>query len=221
MRAAMLWGAGLCWAGFVVVAVLMESHRLAAFDLAGLTIWRQPGNLAVPRGAAWLAEPVRDVTALGGVLLRNFIALLAVAVLAGIGKLQAARRLVMVVGGGWLLDVALKAAIGRTRPLVVPHLMAASGSSFPSGHSFNAATVYVGLALVLGSLAPRGGLRKRIVVTGLVISVLVALSRVWLGVHYPSDALAGWLGGVGWALLMNSWPVREPGSEPVRVASGS
>lgn len=200
-RRTLLVAAGLLWTAFCAVAASVKMNWLAAFDLAGLTIWREPSRLAVPLGPDWLPEAVRDVTALGGPVLRNLFALLAIAVLLALGQRGAAGRVLLIVGGGWLVDVVLKQVIKRTRPLVVPHLMAASGSSFPSGHSFNAAVVYVGLALVVTGFGSTRALRVALIGSALVLSALIALSRVWLGVHYPTDALGGWLGGVGWAFL--------------------
>ena len=89
--------------------------------------------------------------------------------------------------------------VGRPRPDLVPHLTEAGGSSFPSGHSFNSAVVYISIALAFAALSPRQSARATVVLAAMALTLLVALSRVWLGVHYPSDAVAGWLGGAGWA----------------------
>ena len=73
--------------------------------------------------------------------------------------------------------------------------------SFPSGHSFNSAVVYIGIALAFAAISPRQSVRLTVIGIAVVLTLLVSLSRVWLGVHYPSDAIAGWLGGAGWAFL--------------------
>jgi undecaprenyl-diphosphatase len=183
------------WLLFAALCWLVLNGRGAGLDEAGLMFWRQ-GPLMLPRGPVWLLEGVRDLTALGGVLLRNL------AVAAGAGALWAVARrreamvLMGTVMGGWVVEAALKLAVGRARPVIVPHLTEAGGASFPSGHSFNAALVYLALAL---AFVPEGRRRWAACATAMALSLAIAVSRVWLGVHYPTDALAGWLGGTAWA----------------------
>jgi undecaprenyl-diphosphatase len=83
----------------------------------------------------------------------------------------------------------------------VPHLAEAGGNSFPSGHSFASAMIYIGMALAFASMSKRHSVRYTLVASAMVLSMLIAWSRVMLGVHYPSDVAAGWLGGAGWAFL--------------------
>ena len=193
--------AAVCWAGFAVVAALVWNGSAAPLDQAGLLFWRQ-GALLMPKGPVFLLEAVRDLTALGGVLLRNLVAVTGVAVLLWLGRKRAAQVLVAAVAGGWLVDAALKLLVGRSRPVIVPHLTEAGGASFPSGHSFNAAVVYVSLALAVSALAPDRGMRRTLVAGSVVLASLIGISRVWLGVHFPSDALAGLFGGCGWAFTV-------------------
>ena len=91
--------------------------------------------------------------------------------------------------------------IGRERPEIVPHLMEAGGASFPSGHSFNAAVIYIAIALAFATFSARQSVRVTIIATAILLSLAIAWSRVWLGVHFPTDVIAGWLGGAGWAFL--------------------
>ena len=105
---------------------------------------------------------------------------------------------------GWVVNTLIKALVGRPRPTIVSHLAEASGSSFPSGHSFNSAVVYMGIALALAALSARRGVRWSLIAGAAALTALIALSRVWLGVHYPSDVLAGWLGGMAWALTASA-----------------
>lgn len=190
----------LCWAGFWIVVWLVETGRTEPLDDLGLLFWRERAGLQ-PAGPRFLLEGVRDVTALGGVLLRNLIALGAVVALLFLRLRREAVLLVLTVGGGWLVDWGVKALVGRARPEIVPHLTEAGGASFPSGHSFNAAVVYLAIALAFATLSARRPVRLTIVGTAIVLSLVIAWSRVWLGVHFPSDVAAGWLGGAGWAFL--------------------
>ena len=103
-----------------------------------------------------------------------------------------------------MVNTLIKATVGRPLPTIVSHLTEAGGSSFPSGHSFNSAVVYMAIALALASLSARRGVRWSVIVGAALVTALIALSRVWLGVHYPSDAVAGWLGGTAWALTASA-----------------
>lgn len=178
---------------------LIASGRCAAFDRAGLLFWR--GADLLPLGPAWLLEGVRDLTGLGGVLLRNLFALGAATALLFLRLRREAAVLVLTVLSGWGVDDAIKDVVDRPRPQLVPHLTQAGGASFPSGHSFNAALIYLTIALVFAGLSRHRSVRTTLVAVALVVGVAIAWSRVWLGVHWPSDAIAGWLGGTGWALL--------------------
>ena len=196
-----LAAAALCWAGFALVAWAVESRRGTALDAAGLTMWRRGDDLGLPRGPGWLIEAARDYTALGGPLLRNLFALAAGVALLFLRERVQAALLALTIAGGWLVEYGVKALVGRPRPTLVPHLMAAGGNSFPSGHSFNSAVVYIAMALVFAAFTVRRAVRWTLIGAAMALTLLVALTRVWLGVHYPTDALAGWLGGAGWAFL--------------------
>ena len=122
----------LCWAGFAAIVAMVEAGRGGSFDAVGLELWREHGDLATPHGPAWLLEAVRDFTALGGALLRNLFALGAIVALMFLRLRREAVLLGATIVSGWLGELLMKALFARPRPTVVPHLMAAGGSSFPS-----------------------------------------------------------------------------------------
>jgi undecaprenyl-diphosphatase len=198
-----LIAAAVCWAGFVAMVVLVETGRVVGFDAAGLELWRTGADLR-PRGPGWLIEAVRDYTALGGVMLRHVFALFAIVALLFLRLRREAVLFALTVIGGWAVNSLVKDLVGRPRPEIVPHLMDAGGLSFPSGHSFNSAVVYIAMALAFAALSPRRDVRWTIVGAAMALTLLVALSRVWLGVHFPSDAIAGWLGGAAWAFTASA-----------------
>lgn len=188
----------LCWLGFAAIAIAVQTDNTQTIDRFGLMFWRGADGM-VPRGPEKLLEMVRDVTALGGVLLRNLFALGAVIALLFLRLRREATLLAATVIVGWLVNSGIKQVVGRDRPEIVPHLTEAGGMSFPSGHSFNSAVVYIAMALAFATLSARQSVRMTLIGVALLASMAIAWSRVWLGVHWPSDAIAGWLGGAAWA----------------------
>jgi len=192
--------AALCWAGFALIVWLVTTGRTGEFDKPGLLFWRTGAGL-VPKGPKFLLEWVRDLTSLGGVLLRNLAAIGAVAALLFLRLRREAALLALTVAGAWLVEGVIKGLVGRPRPEIVPHLTEAGGASFPSGHAFNSAVVYIAISLAFATLSARESVRLTVIATAIVLSLFIAWTRVWLGVHFPSDVIAGWLGGAGWAFL--------------------
>lgn len=195
-----LIAAGICWLGFAVMVWLVANGRTGGFDEAGLTAFRSADDLE----SGWhpkVVEAIRDMTAMGGVLLRNIFAIGAVVALLFLSLRREAVLFALTVSLGWLANTGLKQLVGRERPQIVTHLMEAGGESFPSGHAFNAAVVYIAMAIAFAALSRRHSVRYTLIGAAMVLSALVAWSRVMLGVHFPSDVTAGWLGGAGWAFL--------------------
>jgi undecaprenyl-diphosphatase len=214
-RGKALAAAALCWAGFAGVVALVLGGNAGWLDEPGLLAART-GPEREFAGSALLLEVVRDLTALGGIFLRNLFAIAAVVALLFLRLRREAFLFAMTVGTGWLANTAVKLLVGRERPQIVPHLMEAGGDSFPSGHSFNAAVVYIAMALAFAALSRRHAVRYLVIGSAMAVSALVAWSRVLLGVHFPSDVIAGWLGGAGWAFLAAALLNR-----PARAAASS
>jgi undecaprenyl-diphosphatase len=210
--------AALCWLGFAAMAWAVASGRTTGIDRAGMLFWR--GADLNPRGPSQLLESVRDLTALGGTLLRNLFAIMAVVALLFLRLRREAALLAVTVVLAWLVNSGIKNLVGRARPQIVPHLMEAGGNSFPSGHSFNSAVVYISIALAFAAISRRESVRFTVIATALLASMLIAWTRVWLGVHWPSDVIAGWLGGTGWAFLASAVLYR-PAKAAVEAVSGA
>ena len=162
---------------------------------------RRPEDLAIPIGGNGVREAVRDITALGGTLL---VALLTVSAALLFGVLKQGQRagiLVATVGLSWLASDLGKVLYDRPRPDIVSHAVYVASASFPSGHATHAAALYLTLAAMVTGLAKARG--AGMVAYGLAILVMigVAFSRVYLGVHYPSDVLAGCVLGAACALI--------------------
>jgi len=221
-RGKALIAAAVCWAGFAIMVWLVLTNRAGWLDEPGLLAART-GEGRDFAGNTLMLEIVRDVTALGGVFLRNLFAIGAVVALLFLKLRREAVLFGMTVALGWMVNTSAKYLVGRERPQIVPHLMEAGGESFPSGHSFNAAVVYIAMALAFAAISKRHSVRYTVVAAAMVVSAMVAWSRVLLGVHFPSDVVAGWLGGAGWAFLAAAllYSPAKAAAAGVQVSGGS
>ncbi|HSO43075.1 MAG TPA: phosphatase PAP2 family protein [Rhodospirillales bacterium] len=192
--------AGGIWM-FMILADEVAEGEPYAIDRAVLMAFRDPVDPLRPLGPRWLAEAMRDLTALGSFLVLGFLTLAAAGYLClqrlfGLSALVAAA-----VGGGIGLSAALKSLFERQRPDLIPHDMALYTSSFPSQHSMMAAIVYLTLGALLARTQPTRVLRIYTLLLAVILALSVGLSRLYLGVHWPSDVLAGWSAGAAWAVV--------------------
>ena len=192
--------AGGLW-GFEELMEVARDTTPHAFDTEILLAFRQAGHPDVPVGPPWLEGAMRDITSLGSSSVLVLIVTAVIVYLLLIRRPRTALLIFVAVAGGQLLSTLLKAGIDRPRPELVSHLVNETSLSFPSGHAMLSAVTY----LTLGSLAARflPGRTTKIYVLSLavLITLLVGVSRVYLGVHWPSDVLAGWCAGFAWAML--------------------
>jgi undecaprenyl-diphosphatase len=189
-----------CWA-FIAIADEVIEGDTHAFDVWAVKTLRKADDPATPIGPHWLAEVGRDMTALGGVTVLACLT----ATVAGylwLRRMYGAMWLVVAATlGGLVVTSLLKHLVDRPRPDVVPHLSIVHTSSFPSGHSMMAATVYLTLGALLGRFVSEMRLRAYFLSIAIVLTLMVGFSRVYMGVHYPTDVLAGWAAGLAWATL--------------------
>ena len=186
---------------FAALANAVGKGSTRPFDEWLLLSLRTPGNPADPIGPIWFEEMVRDITALGSTGVLTLMVLSVIGFLAMTRKGHAAVLVLVSVVGGTLLSQTMKFAFARPRPDLVPHGAEVYTASFPSGHSMMAAVVYLTLGALLARTQPDRGVKAYIMTIAVTLAAMVGISRVYLGVHWPTDVLAGWsLGGV-WALL--------------------
>ncbi|MET0500601.1 MAG: phosphatase PAP2 family protein [Candidatus Binatia bacterium] len=188
--------------GLLLFAKLVDHVRAFethAFDQAVLLAFRTPGDLADPIGPAWLELLVRDITSLGGITLVTLITVAVIGFLLIDGKRAAALLVLASVGGGSVLSSLLKIGIDRPRPDLVAHLVEVSTASFPSGHAMLSAVIYLTLGALLSRVEARRRVKIYFLTVAVILTFLVGLSRIYLGVHWPTDVLAGWCAGSAWA----------------------
>jgi len=185
-----------------------------AFDEWMVRAFRTAGDLATPVGSRAVQIAVRDATALGGTM--PLIVLIAVVAIYLLLK-QHTRTAIAVVAStllGVIASQILKAVIDRGRPDIVPQLVPEVSGSFPSGHAMMSAIVYLTLGTMLARLEPEKTVRRFILGVAMALTVTIGLSRVYLGVHWPSDVLGGWALGALWVLAVShilDWAVKRTG----------
>ena len=187
--------------GFFLLAGAVRAGGTQRLDERILLALRNPDDPTVLLGPPWMGEVGRDLTAVGGVAVLLLITGAVAGFLLLCRKYHALVLLLATIGGGLLLSSLLKCYSDRPRPSLVPHLSYVSTTSFPSGHSMLSAIVYLTLGSLLARLVRPVRLKLYFVAVALLLTFLVGLSRVYLGVHYPSDVLAGWAAGLVWAVL--------------------
>lgn len=186
---------------FAELAEEMREGETLSFDRAVLLALRDPQNLSDPLGPDWLESAVADITSLGGKAVLTIIVLIVSGFLFLSNRHGAAALVLGSSIGGSLLNIALKSLFDRPRPDVVVHLVGVSSASFPSGHAMASATIYLTLGVLLARVQPDRRLKIYAGVVAATLTVIVGLSRVYLGVHWPTDVLAGWCIGAAWAML--------------------
>lgn len=175
-----------------------ETHRIDRLLLLAL---RNPADPSDLLGPGWMEEMGRDLSALGGTAVLSCVTLATLGYLLLSRNFRTALFTLLAVASGTLLSTLLKTGFDRPRPELVPHESIVYSASFPSGHSMMAAVAYLTLAALLARIHPRPVLKAYLLGLALLISVLIGVSRVYLGVHWPTDVLGGWAVGAAWAAL--------------------
>ena len=186
---------------FVYVADNVIQGDTRDFDEQVVRALRRADDPATPIGPWWVRAGALDITALGSPTVLGLVVIAVTGYLLIHGLYRTGAFVFVASSGGWLLNWALKQAFERPRPDIVPHLRDVMSSSFPSGHALTSAAVYLTLGTLLMRLAQGRLAKVYCIAVAMLATLLVGSSRVFLGVHYPTDVLAGWLIGLSWALL--------------------
>lgn len=192
---------------FVHVAGEVREGETQAFDewaVRSLRVKNPDFNAVapaeVPWGPKWLQEVGRDLTGLGGVAVLTLLVAAVAGYLLLVHKFHAMYLVLAATLGAWAISSVLKGWFDRPRPGVT-HFSYVYSSSFPSGHSMLSAAVYLTLGSLLARFVSGKLVKFYFLAVALLVSFLVGCSRVYMGVHYPTDVLAGWTAGLVWALL--------------------
>ena len=181
-------------------SVVPLAHRsLEQFERGLMRALREPSDPGDPLGPDWLEKFAIDLTSLGSHTVLTLLVLIVTLYLLLMQKRATAVLLAGSAVGAALVSHFAKLLFDRARPDVVDHLVAVSTPSFPSGHALLSASIYLTLGALLARQFPQPAVRRYFIAVAATLAVLVGASRVYLGVHWPSDVIAGWLAGALWA----------------------
>lgn len=186
---------------FLALASAVVKGDGRGLDRAILLALRVPSRPGTPLGPFWLRESASDLSSLGSPTVLWGIVLFAFGYLLTIGRARLAAMTLATIGTGFGAATLCKHWFDRARPEVVPHLVPAYTLSFPSGHAADSAMVYLTLAMLVLPTQTRGSPRAFLVASAVALTLAIGLTRAYLGVHWPSDILAGWIFGCAWALI--------------------
>lgn len=184
---------------FIIAASLVSSGAVQAADEAFLRSLRDGIHPEQPRGPGWISNLMFAVTTLGNAWFFTLAVTVAVGILAWRRNYRAMWLLIVVALGGWAILVGLKEFFARPRPLIVPQLIDIGEYSFPSGHAMMSAAIYVTIAAIAARRLRLPAARAALIGGAVLLSAVIGFSRAYLGVHYPSDIVAGWAAGLAWA----------------------
>lgn len=185
--------------GFVLLSAAVLSGATDTFDRAVVLSLREAAAIG-PSGAPRAGEFMAEMTAIGGKAVLGLLGLLLAGLLALLRRWRDLSFLAASMLGGLELSGFFKSLFGRVRPDLVAHMVREDSLSYPSGHATYSAIACTAFALLLWRVLPGAAARAYITAAAALLVLLVGISRVYLGVHYPSDVLAGWCLGIAWAL---------------------
>ena len=195
-------------AGLAIFANLAEDMREGegqAFDQAVLSALRPHASLSDAWGPGWLEEAAGDLTSLGSIAVLTLFAMIVILFLFLQRKRLSALLLMVGLGGGVMLSEGLKSVFERDRPPEVYRAVETINASFPSGHALLSAVFYLSIAVMLTRAFPRRRFKVYVLGVGVSLTLIVGLTRIYLGAHWTTDVLAGWSVGSAWA--MTTWLV--------------
>ncbi|MFN3515483.1 MAG: phosphatase PAP2 family protein [Phenylobacterium sp.] len=199
------------WVFLEIVDEVVEGET-EGIDRRILLALRRGGGGHEPIGPRWLEMAAADVTALGS----TTVLVLVVAFVAGLFSILGRRReallVVLAAAGGATLSQGLKTIFDRERPEAALRAVEVMNPSFPSGHAMLSAVVFLTIGVLSAHFARQRHVKLYAVSAAVVTTLLVGLTRVYLGVHWPSDVVAGWSLGAAWALScwLAAWAVDRP-----------
>jgi undecaprenyl-diphosphatase len=187
--------------GFAELAEEVQEGATTTFDRAILLAMRDASDPNELRGPKWVESMGRDFTALGSIAVLSLLTLTVTGFLILDGRRHLGLVLLTATLGAIIVSTGLNKSFDRPRPDLVSHATEVYTASFPSGHAMLAASTYLTLGVLLAQVQRSRKIKAYLLTCAILATFLVGTSRIYLGVHWPTDVLAGWTAGAGWALL--------------------
>lgn len=185
---------------FLLLMMLVSDGGPLTIDEAIFMFLRNAENPDLPGGPSWLTQVGQDITAMGGNTVLIILSMLVMLYLYIVQKRELIWVVLLATGGAILLSLLLKMGFARPRPDLVTHATTVYTSSFPSAHAMVSASVYLTLGVLLARIHHHPMMKVFIIMASIFLTVIIGVSRVYLGVHWPTDIVAGWAAGVVWAV---------------------
>lgn len=192
-------GMALLWVFMALAGEVAESETMAV-DRTILMLMRDADDPADAVGPPWLQQVAQDITALGGNAVLTLLSIWVMAFLVLTDKYKLAVVVLVATGGALVASLMLKSGFDRARPDLFPHATTVYTSSFPSSHSMLAASAYLTMGALLAQSQSRRRVKALIIIASVFLTIMIGISRVYLGVHWPTDVVAGWTIGAVWAM---------------------
>lgn len=186
---------------FCLDSLAVVSGKLNNIDNSILLTLRNSGNTSIPIGPAWLLDFMRDISALGGVTVVVLITILTSGFLIIKREYGSLKVILLAVIAGGIFELLLKEIFARPRPQIVSHLVTVDSLSYPSGHSVMSVIIYLSLITIIFGLNINKKIKIYFLYSAIFLILLIGISRIYLGVHYPSDVLGGWALGLAWSSI--------------------
>lgn len=185
-----------------------EGHGVDALALA---FFRPSANPHDALGPTWFEHAVAELTTFGGTANLTLIALVVILFLLIQKRLASVLLVVFALGGGAIISESAKVLFGRDRPPLIYRAVETANASFPSGHAMLSTVTYLTLGALLAQVMPRKREKAFVFAVAVALALIVGASRVYLGVHWLSDVLAGWALGAAWAMIcwLAAWWIRR------------
>lgn len=182
------------------IAALVAKSGLAGIDdmLTGEFVRMDRFGTIIPAGR--LENIARDVSGLGSDTVLTLLVLLALGLLSTLGRAGSAAFVVVTFLSGWLFTALVKVLFDRARPGMPSITIAPETSSFPSSHALLSAVVFLSLAVIVAREFKSQTAAAIVLSAAIFTTVIIGLSRLYLGAHWPSDVLTGWTLGSAFVL---------------------
>jgi undecaprenyl-diphosphatase len=186
---------------FCIVSATVITGKIISIDNSILLLLRNTENTSIPVGPGWLLNFMKYITALGSIPVVILITIFTSGLLILKKEYRSLKLILFAATGGGVIELLMKEIFSRPRPQIVPHLVSVDSLSYPSGHSAITSIILLSLVLIIYNSEIKESIKLYFLYSGILLIFIIGISRIYLGVHYPSDVLGGWSLGLIWSSI--------------------